>query len=318
MQLHSNLVTLKTLFLSGAISTLGACAETVYTFQDFHDDGTSSNSQIYKMTGIGGNITNLTNNAHSNGSADVRHDGTKIAFRSIRGGANGHIYTMDMNGANQTVVPNTLSAGAPKWSRLIGTNTLFFTNHIHTTNEAIWRIKTDGTDKAQVTFPNPGEDDEYATDLDGKFIVYQRHYSANQDRDLFAKYVWDNRPEVQLTNTPNISESLPVASHNGHMIAYRAFHGGGVNDQIIVAHFQPGVGLTTLHTINPAMPVNTNISGIDFAANDAGLYFSAQADDSNLNPINRRQELFFINFDGAGQVRLSTNTDSDTSPSTVP
>ena len=109
-----------------------------------------------------------------------------------------------------------------------------------------------------------------ADGLDGKHVVFQRYDSASHDRDLYVKYVWDNRPDEQLTNTPGISETLPVISHDGSMLAYRAFHGAGVNDQIIVAQFTPGVGLTTLHTINPAMPVNTNISGIDFSPNATG------------------------------------------------
>jgi len=306
----------KTSIAVGALMVLSACADTVYTFHDFHNDGSSSNSQIHKLTG--GSTTNLSNNAFFDSAADVRHNGTKIVFRSIRGGASGHLFTMDMDGSNQTEIPGTLSAGAPKWSRLTGTSVVFFTNNIHTNNEAIWRVNMDGSDKLQVTFPPPGKDDEMADDLDGKHVVFQRYDSASHDRDLYVKYVWDNRPDEQLTNTAGISETLPVVSHDGSMLAYRAFHGAGVNDQIIVAQFSPGVGLTTLHTINPAMPVNTNISGIDFSPNDKGVYFSAQADDVALNPINRRQEVFYINLDGTGQVRLTTNTDSDTYPSTVP
>ncbi len=301
---------------AAALVLLGACADTVYTFQDFHDDGTSSNAQIYKIS-EGGGATNLSNNAHYDTSADVRHDGEKIVFRSVRGGADGHLYTMDMDGSNQAVIPNTLSAGAPRWSKFTDSSIIYFTNDIHTATEEIWRIDTNGSDKVQITFPGANRSDELAEDIDGKHIIYQRYDRDTRDRDLYVKYVWDDRPEQRMTNTPDVSESLPVASHDGSMVAYRAFHGAGVDDQIIVAQFT-GAGLMTLHTINPDMPVNTNISGLDFSPNDAGIYFSAQADDSALNPINRRQELFYINLDGTAQVRLTDNTDSDTYPSTVP
>ena len=299
-----------------AVFLLSSCT-VLYTHRDMAGDpSTWGKYQIYRMWGNGWFKTNISNRNRNEQLADIRIDGEKILFVTT---AN-TIEVMDRDGSNPVPIPNVPTDSAyPRWS--MGNIPYFFvfahpSSHAQT---AIWRVNQDGTNLVQVTHPSATQSDETATIINDKEMIFSRYDSANnQDRDLYLKYMWDNRPEVRLTNTPNISESLPVMSHDRTMLAYRAFQ-SSASDQIIVATVDRINGiLTTIHTISLRSPAAYNISGIDFSKDDKQLFFSAQANDVPGTLINRKQEIFRVNIDGTNQVRLTNNSDWDTSPSAVP
>ncbi|MGD9176143.1 MAG: hypothetical protein PVF29_18400 [Desulfobacterales bacterium] len=60
-----------------------------------------------------------------------------------------------------------------------------------------------GSALTKITNPSPNQKDEVADSIDDQHIVFSRYDPANNfDRDLYVKYIWDHRPEVRLTNTP--------------------------------------------------------------------------------------------------------------------
>ena len=184
---------------------------------------------------------------------------------------------------------------------------------------AIYRISADGSGLTKITSPSATQKDEVADSIDDKFIIFTRYDTANNhDRDLYVKYIWDNRPEVRLTNTPDRSETLPVVSHDGKLLAYRASFGVDRDDEVHVARFTDPSTITVMHTIDLQLPADINISGIDFSRTDRELFISTQAKDVGGNLINRKQELFRVSLDGSGQRRLTNNADEDTHPSSIP
>ncbi len=132
------------------------------------------------------------------------------------------------------------------------------------------------------------------------------------------KYIWDNRPEVRLTNTPNQAETLPVVSHDGKMLAFRVSLGINQDDQIHVARFTSATSITVMNVIDLNLPADINISGIDFSPDDQELFVSTQAADVPGNLVNRKHEIFRVRLDGSNQLRLTNNSDEDVYPSAVP
>ena len=293
-----------------------SCKKVVYAHRQISADTTLNNSQIFKMDTDGSNIESISDPNSSDYAPDVRHDGRRIVFLS---GGN-FIYTMDLDGNNVTAIPGVpFDAGCPRWSRGEGGWFILFTAPASQLHSSIYMIDLDGSNLTQITSPGTNQDDESLDSIDDKHIIFSRYdRDDNHDRDLFIKYIWDDRPEVQLTNTPNQSETIPVVSHDSRYLAFRVSLGIGFDDQVHVARFTSATSIEILHMIDLDYPADVNISGIDFSDNDSRLFVSTQASDVPGNLINAKQEIFSMNLDGSNQQRLTNNTDSDTWPSSVP
>lgn len=272
--------------------------------------------QIYRMSSNGWFKTNISNRDRNEFYPDVRNDGARIVFR-VFGGA---VEVMNVDGSNPVAVPNIPNtAGWPRWSQGFPEYFLVYSDNPGSGHAAIWRIREDGSQQAQVTHPGPTETDQAADVLDDKHIVFDRFDSSNNFKgDLYLKYIWDGRPPLQLTNTPTISELAPIISHDKTMVAYRVFLGSGQDDQVHVAGITTHSGLTPMYTIDLVSPADINISGVDFSRDDTQLFISTQADDVPGPNIDRKQEVFRVNLDGSNQVRLSNNSERDVQPSSVP
>jgi Tol biopolymer transport system component len=184
-------------------------------------------------------------------------------------------------------------------------------------NAKIWTIKSDGTGLHQVTNPGPSESDDNGHDFysGGKMIIFSRYNSTTQRRDLYSIYFTGTQNFQQITNTPNIDESLPVISHNGKLLAYRAFYYNPYKDAIRVVN----VGSWTLVTemvMQP--PADKNIWGIDFSRKDDRLFVAIESSDVPGTTINKKVEIFSIKLDGSDQERLTNNETPDYWPSTIP
>jgi len=297
---------------------LGGCADyVVYTHRDTTGDESSwGDYQINRMSSNGWFKSNISNRSRDEFYADVRNDGNKIIFRVF----GGSVEVMDIDGSNPVAVPNIPNtAGWPRWSRGFPQYFIVYSDHPGSGNAAIWRIREDGSQQVQITHPGPNETDQTADVVDDKHIVFDRFDTNNNYRgDLYLKYVWDGRPPLQLTNTPNISESIPIISHDRTMVAYRTVLGAGQDDQVRVAGISTHSGLSPLYTIDLIAPADINISGITFSKDDTQLFISTQADDVPGSSINRKQEIFRVNLDGSNQARLTNNSDWDAGPSAIP
>lgn len=297
---------------------LSGCANLVlYTHQDTSGDpSTWGQKQIYRMWTNGWFQTNISNRNRSEMAADVRDDGAKVVIQVF----GGTIEVMNSDGSNPVAVPNVPNGASwPRWSLGFPHYFLVYCDNPGSGHAAIWRVQEDGSQQAQITHPGPTQTDQVADVLDNKHIVFDRFDSSNNYRgDLYLKYIWDNRPPVRLTNTPNLSESHPVISHDHTKVAYLASSGSG-SVEVRVAGITTYSGLTPLYAFTLSPPASgVNITGVDFTKDDSQLFISAEASDVPGTIINRKQEVFRVNLDGSNQVRLTNNSDWDSQPSAVP
>jgi len=105
---------------------------------------------------------------------------------------------------------------SPAWSP-DGKQIVFSTNFTGRMN--LWKVSSDGGWPLQLTV----SDDRQRSAVwspDGKWIVYQQDFGGSEYYDLFA-VLSDGGAPVNLTNTPDISETGPIFSPNGKAIALR-------------------------------------------------------------------------------------------------
>lgn len=307
----------KIFLLVCAVYAISGCTNVVYQHRDMAgNESTWGNTQIYCMWVNGWFKTNISNPDRHEYSPDVHHQSKEIVFLV----AGNKIHIMDSNGNNVMEVPNApQDAGRPRWSRGDAKKFILFSHPASSSQSAIYLITPDGNSLMKITSPSLTQKHEVVDSIDDNFIVFSQFDSANnQDRDLYVKYIWSNQAELKLTDTPDSSETLPVVSHDGKLLAYRVSFGSDQDDQVHVAQFNGPQNITVLHTIDLKLPADINISGIDFSRDDQELFISTQAEGISGNLINRKQEIFRVDLDGDNQMRLTNNMDEDSYPSSVP
>ncbi|NPV03986.1 MAG: alpha/beta fold hydrolase [Syntrophaceae bacterium] len=270
--------------------------------------------QIYSMADNGFNQRNLSNNDAYEHSPDLSPDGTKIVFSSFRNPPGENIYIMDLDGRNvRQVTTGTGQRARPRWAP---NGLIAFAYPAYTGKARIWTIRSDGTGLAAVTSPGPDESDDSGHDFydAGRMIVFSRWDRATQRRDLYAVKSDGTRAAQRITNTPDVSEVDPVVSHDGRLLAYRAYSHSGGRDSIRIVSTGTWAPVREI-TLQP--PADINISGLSFRADDQGLYVSVQASGIPGTDIGRKQEIFSIGLDGQNQRRLTNNEWRDTSPAAI-
>ena len=108
----------------------------------------------------------------------------------------------------------TRSTGGPAWSP-DGHEIVFTTNLTGRNN--LWKVATAGGWPIQVT-QSDDRQSAAAWSPDGKWIVYEQDYGGGEIFDLFAIPALGG-PPVNLTRTPDISETDPHWSPGGHALA---------------------------------------------------------------------------------------------------
>ncbi|MBV8761818.1 MAG: PD40 domain-containing protein, partial [Deltaproteobacteria bacterium] len=258
-----------------------------------------SATQIFLAKPSAQQATNLTNDARWNSSPAISPDGTRMAFikeRSLR------IMRL-ADGEERTVDVGDGPFGCVRWAG----HRLAYVAPANTRGSAVWVVSEHGGSATQLT--NPGAaSDELVTFIDhGRRVVFDRYDSATSDRDLWVIDA-DGGSERRLTSTTDIAETLPVASHDGRLLAYRAFRAS--HDGIRVMSLADGA--IVQDWVLPAGLVN--ISGIDFAADDQALVFGADDEEVGGSLENVKGELFRAGLDGSGLVRLTKNASYDGQP----
>lgn len=291
---------------------ISACRHVVFV------SGRTGNDQIFKMRANGASQSNISNNSFTDHWPDVSHDGKKIVFSSLRNGPGENIYTMNINGGNvQQLTTGSGQRTRPKWSGP-PIDLIAFAYPSNQPNTQIWTIRTDGTGIRQVTNPGANESDDGGHDFywGGKKIVFSRYNTGTKDRDLYSVYFDGTQDFKRITNTPDVSETLPAVSRNGRMLAYRATNNNDGSRDII--------RIVTINTwslvreITMLPPASINICGIDFSTDDSRLFVGIQSSDVPGNLTNIKSEIFSIDIYGQNQIRLTNNKSSDCSPVSVP
>ncbi|MGR9116877.1 MAG: hypothetical protein ACU85E_14030 [Gammaproteobacteria bacterium] len=290
------------------LAVLSGCQQVVFVSER---DG---HAQLYKMTSVGFGQTNISNNTFQDHFPDLSPDATQIVFSSFRDGPGENIYVMNIDGTGGTAL--TSGSGQrimPRWG---SNNRIAFQYPAYRIDTQIWSVNNDGTGLQQITFPGTNEADNGGHDFydAGAMLVFSRYDRTTQRRVLYSVNSSGSGTPVRLTDIQDVSETLPVVSHDGRLFAYREFNHASHTDRIRVLTVPDW---TLVNEINIQPPADRNISGIDFAAGDQRLFFSVQSSDITDNPINIRHEVFSINLDGSDQRRLTENRSGDTWPASV-
>ena len=283
----------------------------IYTHRNYPTDP-DWHDQIYKTKSDGTEAVNLSNNENFERSPDVNHKTKKIVFNSIVTG--GGLTTMDLNGGNRTVIPNTFLGSNPRWSRN-DESFVIYTNLESNLNNSLHRVRLDGSDNVEIVKAGEGNVIRTADVVDDNHVVFSRD-SGGWTGDIFIKDMRDSSDPLNLTNTPNLHESYPVISHNGQLIAYLVQNPTDFQGcEIHVARLTLPSTLTELHVIRLSAPAGRYLRDLDFSSDDTRVYVSSSVVETE--GTTNTNQLFSINLDGTGQFRVTLNDEEDFEPSVV-
>lgn len=270
--------------------------------------------QIYTSWENGEFQTNISNNGYADEFPDISPEADRIVFASQRESSGQNLYVMDLAGAN--LQPLTSGSGQRTRPRWAPNDRIAFVFPAASQNAQIWTVKSDGTGLGQATFPGSMESDDAGHDFfaAGRKIVFSRFDRAAGGHDLYTTAADGSGAIQRITQTADISETLPAVSHDGALLACRAFYNAASRDVIRIFQVE---GWTLVREIGLPPLVEGNISGIDFSRDDQRLFFSAQAMMGTTPTPQARQEIFSIRLDGSDLQRLTANQFSDVSPVAV-
>ena len=291
--------------LFAAFLIFSGCARVVFVSDR---DG---RQQIYKSWAKGNFQTNISNNSYTDDFPDLSPDADRIVFASLREQAGQNLYIMDLAGDNLQQVTN--GGGQRVFPRWAPNDLIAFVYPAYSQSAQIWTIKSDGTELRQVTFPTAMESDDAGHDFyaAGQRLVFSRYDRITHKTDLYTTTADASGGVQRITQTPDISETLPAVSHDGLLLANRAFHHTPPRDTIRI--FQVG-SWAMVREISLPPPAEINISGIGFSRDDQRLFFSAQVAGVPGPNQENRQEVFSIKLDGTDLQRLTANQARDFLP----
>ena len=291
--------------LFAAFLVLSGCASVIFVSDR---DG---RQQIYKSWANGNFQTNISNNNHTDGFPDISPDADRIVFASFREQPGQNLYIMDLAGDNLQQL--TTGAGQRVLPRWAPNDLIAFVYPAYSQNAQIWTVKSDGTELRQVTFPTAMESDGAGHDFyaAGQRLVFSRYDRTTRNTDLYTTAVDASGSVQRITQTPDISETLPAISHDGLLLASRTFYHTPPRDTIQIFEVD---NWTMVTEISLPPPAEINISGISFSRDDKRLFLSAQASDVPASNQANRQEVFSIKLDGTDLKRLTANQARDFQP----
>src|SRR5262249_50070028 len=150
----------------------------------------------------------------SNWQPSLSPDGTRMVYVH-----DGQLAVMYLDDAEPH--PLVTITGTPEWPRWSGT-TIAFEAPANTPKTAVWLTDEHGHAPRQLTTPDLDEmDDGGLAFIDGgKRIVFSRYNRNLRDRDLYVVDVASGKVN-RITESAHVSETAPVASHDGRLLAYR-------------------------------------------------------------------------------------------------
>jgi Tol biopolymer transport system component len=255
----------------------------------------NGNYEIYVMNADGSALTNLTNNSALDSSLSWSPDGRRIAFSSNRDG-NPDFYVMNANGSNPIRLTNTSQGeGSPSWSPDGGKITFYAVTGLDISSEEISVINADGNGQNRLT-QNSSYDFDPTWSPDGTKIVFCAGRDGNPEIYMMNA---DGSGQVNLTNY-GAGDYYPKWSPDGRKITFTSNRDGNLEIYVMNAD---GSGLMRL-TQNSAVEHYAS-----WSPDGKKIVFASSRDDPNPSTCaeNCKYEIYVMNMDGSGQIKLTNS-----------
>ncbi|MBC8031742.1 MAG: PD40 domain-containing protein [Pyrinomonadaceae bacterium] len=225
----------------------------------------------------------------------------KIVFGSVRNGGNHDIFSMDLDGSNQTrLTTSSAYDDQPKWSP--DSNKIVFMSD-RDGNFEIYTMNPDGTAQTRITNDSFAEGFP-AWSPNGAKIAFVR--GDLRDPSTFEVYVMDanGANKTRLTNDTNI-DGVPAWSPDGSKIIFMSGASNVFDANSYEIYVMNADGGSRTRLTN-----NTITDGNPSYSPDGSKILFASGNAMNPNGI----EIFVMNADGTNRNQLTSNTVTDAFP----
>ena len=252
------------------------------------------NAEIYVMNADGTAAERLTFHSASDIDPDISPDGRTIVFTSDRDGDR-DIYTMPITvGEPTNLTSNEVDDGWPRWSP-DGQRIVFHTNRDG--DYEIYSMAADGSSLVRLT-SHEGPDVFPDWTPDGTQLLFRR------DLDVWIANADGTEPR-RLTEREG-GDQMAVASPDGRMVATGSGRDGYFAVYLMNADGSQQRSLTPLA---PGADTAGFLNGWPAWSRDGRLFMTSAGPETGGDP-----EIFVMNADGSGRVRLTTTPGMDGSP----
>ncbi len=272
--------------------------------------------QIYRIDSEGNFETRLTDADFSHHAPHISRDGERAAFFRMEG--NRGIYKWGLDEDAQTPVYLTepfsgnldgqffsAAYARPKWPGLLPALVFQATDETGS-SRAVYAIRENGAELRRVTNVTANAYDAEPIELEKQtfYVIYGR------SNDLWLSRLSGTGEPLQLTDSPNILETLPAVSHQQKLLAY--VEDGERIRVVDTTNFR--TEWNVLHSIDP--PETYSITGIDFVCEDRLVFTAATTGESATN---KDLYLLDLNAPAGNNLRRLTNTPAEErSPAVFP
>lgn len=268
-------------------------------------------------------VANITNHPlQTDRYPDISPDGTRIAYASERGGDHAIVVRNlnDATGASETVlVLGPDRKIRPRWSH--NQDWIAYAEYSGGANQArIMAVNLSGGAPMAVTNPAPGESDSVGHDYfdNGNKIVFSRRNPSSNSYDLYFINSDGSGPVQPIVASQIVNEILPVISHDQSRLAFVSYIplAAGWLEYVTV---MDAATFATQHVFQFQPPVGgRRIGSLAFSHDDQKLYIATRVAEVSATENRNRYEIFAVNLDGSGAVRLTDNQWFDSDPSALP
>lgn len=251
--------------------------------------------EIYSVNANGSNLTRLTNTSgFGEATPVISPNGKYLAYLGISTAADIFVIQPDGNS------PKNLTQQSLRWYFDLAwtpdSSRLLFSSPA-SGSPNIFSIRPDGTDLTNIT-KGMGNDGNFSISPDGKLLAFDSDRAGYND--IFTINIDGSGEPVNLTNSPEIRDRVPLWSPDGKNIAFYRENEEKSEMDIFV------ISLADHSIINLTNTPTERETSYIWSPDGAKLLFVAY--------VGEQQDIFSVGLDGSAPVNLTNNPANDYGP----